>query len=175
MTDSAARPATDRARQILAAARTLLEREGPDALTMRRLAGSVGLTAPSLYKHFPDKSSVVHALADAMLRETADVLAAAETAAPGSFSALAAAYRTHALAHPHLYRLTTGHPLPQDLEERAAAPLFRALAGDEGRARAAWAFAHGMVVMELNGRFPTDTDVAEAWAAGIAAFAPVRL
>lgn len=175
MTDPAARPATDRARQILAAARALLEREGPDGLTMRRLAGSVGITAPSLYKHFPDKSSVVHALADAMLRETADVLEAAETEAPGSFAALAAAYRAHALAHPHLYRLTTGHPLPQGLEERAAAPLFRALTGDEPRARAAWAFAHGMVVMELNGRFPTDSDVAAAWTAGIAAFAPVRL
>ncbi|MEU1473328.1 TetR/AcrR family transcriptional regulator [Streptomyces sp. NPDC005761] len=175
MTDPAARTATDRTRQILAAARTLLEREGPDALTMRRLAGSVGITAPSLYKHFPDKSSVVNALADAMLRETADVLEAAEAEAPGSFPALATAYRTHALAHPHLYRITTAHSLPQDLEERAAAPLFRALAGDEGRARAAWAFAHGMVAMELNGRFPTDSDVTAAWTAGIAAFASVRL
>ncbi|WP_393057457.1 TetR/AcrR family transcriptional regulator [Streptomyces sp. LN549] len=176
MTDLAARPATtDRARQILAAARTLLEQEGPEALTMRRLAGRVGITAPSLYKHFPDKSSVVNALADAMLRETAGVLEAAEAAAPGSFPALATAYRAHALAHPHLYRLTTGHPLPQDLEERAAAPLFRALAGDEGLARAAWAFAHGMVTMELNGRFPKDSDVAAAWTAGIAAFASVRL
>ena len=175
MTDPAARPATDRARQILGAARTLLEREGPDALTMRRLAGAVGITAPSLYKHFPDKSSVVDALADAMLRETAGALRAAESADPGSFPALAAAYRTHALAHPHLYRLTTGRPLPQDLEEHAAAPLLRALAGDEGRARAAWAFAHGMVVMELNGRFPTDSDVAAAWTAGIAAFTSGRL
>ncbi|WP_224756366.1 helix-turn-helix domain-containing protein, partial [Streptomyces sp. col6] len=100
---------TDRARQhqILAAARMLLEQEGPDALTMRRLAGGLGITAPSLYKHFPDKSSVVNALADAMLAETAEALEAAETAAPGSFPALAAAYRAHALAHPHLYRLTT--------------------------------------------------------------------
>ncbi|WP_261991474.1 TetR-like C-terminal domain-containing protein [Streptomyces sp. OR43] len=61
------------------------------------------------------------------------------------------------------------------MEERAAAPLLRALSGHEGRARAAWAFAHGMVVMELNGRFPTDNDVATAWEAGIAAFASVRL
>ncbi|MFG2407043.1 TetR/AcrR family transcriptional regulator [Streptomyces brevispora] len=174
MTDFASPPATDRARQILAAARDLLEAEGPDAVTMRRLAGCVGITAPSLYKHFPDKSSVVDALADAMLRETAEVLEAAESAAPGSFPALATAYRTHALAHPHLYRLTTGRPLPRDLEERAAAPLLRALAGDEARARAAWAFAHGMVVMELNGRLPADTDVSAAWAAGIAAFDTAR-
>lgn len=175
MTDLAAPPATDRARQIVTAARTLLELEGPEALTMRRLAGCVGITAPSLYKHFPDKSSVVNALADVMLRETAEALEAAESAAPGSFPALATAYRTHALAHPHLYRLTTGRPLPRDLEARATAPLLRALAGDEGRARAAWAFAHGMVAMELNGRFPTGSDVSAAWTAGITAFASVRL
>ncbi|WP_405897505.1 TetR/AcrR family transcriptional regulator [Streptomyces sp. NBC_00727] len=168
---------TDRARQhqILAAARTLLEQEGPDALTMRRLAGGLGITAPSLYKHFPDKSSVVNALADAMLTETAEALEAAETAAPGSFPALAAAYRAHALAHPHLYRLTTARPHPQHLEERAAAPLFRALAPDEPLARAAWAFAHGMVMMELNDRFPTPESVTAAWTAGITALASGRL
>ncbi|MEV7405076.1 TetR/AcrR family transcriptional regulator [Streptomyces sp. NPDC091267] len=174
MSDLAAPAATDRARQIVTAARTLLEQEGPEALTMRRLAACVGITAPSLYKHFPDKSSVVNALADVMLRETAEALEAAESTAPGSFPALADAYRTHALTHPHLYRLTTGRPLPPDLEERAAAPLFRALDDDEGRARAAWAFAHGMVAMELNGRFPAGSDVSAAWAAGIAAFGAVR-
>jgi AcrR family transcriptional regulator len=174
VTDLAAPPATDRARQILTAARALLELEGPEGLTMRGLAACVGITAPSLYKHFPDKSSVVNALADVMLRETAEALEAAESAAPGSFPALATAYRTHALAHPHLYRFTSSRPLPTELQARATAPLLRALAGDEGRARAAWAFAHGMVSMELNGRFPAGPDVSAAWAAGIAAFDAVR-
>ncbi|WP_224756367.1 TetR-like C-terminal domain-containing protein, partial [Streptomyces sp. col6] len=64
---------------------------------------------------------------------------------------------------------------PQDLEERAAAPLFRALAPDEPLARAAWAFAHGMVMMELNGRFPTPESVTTAWTAGITALASSRL
>lgn len=112
MTDLATAPATGRPRQIVAAARALLEAEGPEALTMRRLADRVGVTAPSLYKHFPDKSSVVEALADEMLRETAGVLEAAEAAAPGSFSALATAYRAYALAHPHLYLLTMGGRSP---------------------------------------------------------------
>ncbi|MGN5636097.1 helix-turn-helix domain-containing protein, partial [Streptomyces sp. AC154] len=96
MTDLADPSATDRPGQIVTAARTLLEQEGPEALTMRRLAARVGITAPSLYKHFPDKSSVVNALAGVMLRETAEALEAAEAAAPGSFPALATAYRTHA-------------------------------------------------------------------------------
>ena len=68
-TDRVAGRVTDRARQIIAAARTLLEAEGPEALTMRRLADSIGITAPSLYKHFPDKSSVLTALAGEVLSE----------------------------------------------------------------------------------------------------------
>ncbi len=112
MTDLAIAPTAGRPGQIIAAARALLEAEGPEALTMRRLADRVGVKAPSLYKHFPDKSSVVAALAAEMLRETAGVLEAAERAAPGSFSALATAYRSYALAHPHLYLLTMGRALP---------------------------------------------------------------
>ncbi|HWU08357.1 MAG TPA: WHG domain-containing protein [Streptomyces sp.] len=172
MSDLATAPAAGRPRQIIAAARVLLEAEGPEALTMRRLAGRVGVKAPSLYKHFPDKSSVVAVLAAEMLRETAGVLNAAEAAAPGSFSALATAYRAYALAHPHLYLLTMGHAHPAAGAADAAAPLLRAAGGDEDRARAAWAFAHGMVVLELNGRFPPGADLSQAWEAGIAAFSP---
>jgi hypothetical protein len=85
---------------------------------------------------------------------------------------LAAVYREFALAHPHLYRLMNSGPLPRQhlpagLEERTATPLVRA-AGS--RARAVWAFAHGMVMLELDQRFPPDADLDAAWRAGIAAF-----
>jgi hypothetical protein len=43
-------------------------------------------------------------------------------------------------------------------------------AGGQDRARAVWAFAHGMVGLELSGRFPPDADLDAAWRAGIAAF-----
>jgi hypothetical protein len=88
-------------------------------------------------------------------------------------SALAGAYRAFALEHPHLYRLMTERPLRRDLlppgvEDRAAAPLLAA-AGSRSRARAAWAFAHGMTILELNGRFPPDADLEAAWRDGIRA------
>ena len=35
-----------------------------------------------------------------------------------------------------------------------------------------WAFAHGMVSLEIDGRFPPRADLDEAWRAGLAAFAP---
>jgi hypothetical protein len=87
--------------------------------------------------------------------------------------ALAVAYRRFALGHPHLYRLMTDRPLPREqlpagVEDRAAAPLLRAV-GDPDRARAVWAFAHGMVALELAERFPPGADLDAAWRAGITA------
>ena len=46
----------------MAAGRQLLEEEGPEALTMRRLAERVGIRAPSLYKHLPDKAALEAAI-----------------------------------------------------------------------------------------------------------------
>ncbi|POX48065.1 TetR/AcrR family transcriptional regulator [Streptomyces sp. Ru72] len=163
-----------RAREIVAAARTLLEESGPTALTMRTLADHLGIKAPSLYKHFPDKHAVEVELIAQMLDETAEALEAAETRAPGSLQTLAEAYRTYALAHPHLYCLTTERPLPRaalppGLEDRAALPLLRACGGDLDLARATWAFAHGMVILEIHGRFPQDAALEAAWKRGLQA------
>ena len=42
----------------------------------------------------------------------------------------------------------------------------------KARARALWVFAHGMVMLELDHRFPPDADLDAAWRAGVAAFQP---
>jgi AcrR family transcriptional regulator len=164
---------TGRARQIVDAAREILEREGREALTMRRLGEAVGMRAPSLYKHFPDKAAVEVALMDVGFEMMADRLEAAIVAEGPSLAALAKAYRRFATGHPHLYRLVTAGVLPRDrlrpgVEARAATPLVR-VTGDAHLARAAWAFAHGMVILEIDGRFPPDADLDAAWDAGIAA------
>lgn len=162
----------------MAAGRQLLEEEGPGALTMRRLADRVGIRAPSLYKHLPDKAALEAAIIATGLEEAAaafeKAVEGAEHGADAALSALAAAYRRFALEHPHLYRLMNNGPLPRahlppGLEERTAAPLLRA-AGSQARARAVWAFAHGMVMLELDHRFPPDADLDTTWQAGIAAF-----
>ncbi|MFD5798798.1 TetR/AcrR family transcriptional regulator [Streptomyces diastatochromogenes] len=165
---------TPRAREIVAAARALLEESGAAALTMRTLADRLGIKAPSLYKHFPDKHAVEVELTAQMLTESAEALEAAEARTPGSLEALAESYRTYALAHPHLYCLATEQPLPRaelpaGLEDRAALPLLRACAGDLDLARAIWAFAHGMVILEIHGRFPADADLDAAWKRGLKA------
>jgi AcrR family transcriptional regulator len=48
---------TPRAREIVAAARAILEEGGPEALSMRAIAERLGIRAPSLYKHVPDREA----------------------------------------------------------------------------------------------------------------------
>jgi AcrR family transcriptional regulator len=170
---SSAPELTPRAQEIVAAARELLEAEGPEGLSMRRVADRVGIRAPSIYKHLPDKQALEAALISAGFEEwAARFEAAAQTP-----EALGRAYRAYALAHPHLYRLMTERPLPRErlvpgVEERAARPIIEAAGGDPDAARALWAFAHGMAILELNGRFPPGADLDAAWEHGIAAFRP---
>jgi AcrR family transcriptional regulator len=151
-----------RREEIITAARELLEQEGPP-VTMRRLAERLGIQAPSLYKHFRDKGALEQELAAAALEELGRAI---EQAA--GLAAHVRTYRAWALAHPHLYRLAVERA-GEESEARAAGPILAAV-GDPNRARAAWAFAHGMVELELAGRFPSAADLAAAWAAGIRAF-----
>ena len=167
-----------RATEIVAAARELLDEEGVDGLSMRRLASRLGIRAPSIYKHLPDKQALENAIVSDGFEELAAVFEGAVECAADPLAALGRAYRDFARRHPHLYRLMTERPLARDrleprVEDRAAAPIVAA-AGDPDGARAMWAFAHGMTILELNGRFPPGADLDAAWAKGIAAFRPTR-
>jgi AcrR family transcriptional regulator len=165
---------TTRQQEIVAVARDLVAREGVEALTLGRVAKTLGIKPPSLYKHFPSKRALEAVLIAEGMSMWAEAL---ETAGP-TLSEMASAYRSFANEHPQLYRLMTDRPLPRDLlpeglEARAAAPLHRA-AGDPDLARAVWAFAHGMAVLELAGRFPPDADLEPAWTKAVEAFSAAR-
>jgi AcrR family transcriptional regulator len=164
-----------RAQEIVTAARRIVER-GADDLTMRKLAAEVGIRAPSLYKHFPTKRAVEVALIEQAMLEFGKALHGA-VAAPGRegpVRSLLAAYRKSAVASPALYRLATTGRLPREhlsagLEEWAGEPFFVST-GDPWRAQALFSFAHGMVILELDGRFPEGGDLGRTWKAGAAAF-----
>lgn len=176
MADTTSGALTERQRQIAEAARALLDAEGPDGLTMRRVADALGIKAPSLYKHVPDKTALEALVVAEGFLEYAEALESAIADADDPLSALATAYRDYAVAHPHLYRLMNYRPLrrdllPEGLEDRAALPLLAVLGHDAPKARALWAFAHGMVSLEIDGRFPPDADLSATWKAGLATFA----
>ncbi len=168
--------------EIVDTALELLEQDGPEGLTMRAVAEAMGIRAPSLYKHVRSKDDLEALLmAEAFRGMGAELHGAIAGARKGgskttALAELGQAYRRWAVAHPHLYRLVTGGPLPRErlpegLEAWTAEPVVAAVGGDPDRARAAWAFAHGMTILELDGRFPPGADLDAAWAAGIGALA----
>ena len=59
--------------------------------------------------------------------------------------------------------------LPPGLEAWAGNPWF-VVTGDSHRAQALWSFAHGMVILELDDRYPPGSDLDGTWRAGAAAF-----
>jgi AcrR family transcriptional regulator len=170
-------PRSTRAREIIDAAFAILDAEGLDALTMRRLAADLGMRAPSLYKHLPDKAHLEAALIEDIFFSIGDVLhrTLADPGPAGVVPSVLDVYRTHALAHPNRYRLATSGRLrrdllPECLEEWAGQPFFFAT-GDPHRSQALWSFAHGMVILEIDGRYPEGSELDRTWAAGAAAFA----
>jgi AcrR family transcriptional regulator len=159
-----------RKHEIVDVALELLEKEGSEAVSMRRIADRVGIRAASIYKHFPNKD----ALETAMISVGFERVATALGRGGDGLEGLAATYRDFGRRHPHLYRLMTERPLNRDAlaagsEERAAAPIIQAAGGDPDLARAAWAFAHGMTILELTDRFPPDADLDAAWSRGVEA------
>jgi AcrR family transcriptional regulator len=166
-----------RAREIVKVARRLLEDEGLQSFSMRKLADRLGVRAPVIYKYFASKSALAAALISVGFEEQAALFEAALSTSDHALTAMAAIYRAYGRDNPNLYRLMYDRDLDRSLllpgsEERAVIPVVRAAGGNRDLARAAFAFAHGMTILELNGRFPDDADLDAAWRRGMAALDP---
>jgi AcrR family transcriptional regulator len=92
---------------IAIAARRILDEEGSDAVTMRRVADVAKITPMAIYRHFAARAGLLTALADAGFEE----LAARIADKPFSGSArerlvkMAEIYLDHALSNPRLFEL----------------------------------------------------------------------
>jgi TetR/AcrR family tetracycline transcriptional repressor len=89
--------------RVVSAALRIVDRDGVEALSMRRLGAALRVEAMSLYKHVPDKAALVDAVA-------ARVLAELEPPDPGAawdvrLRHVGHAFRKAALAHPHVFPL----------------------------------------------------------------------
>ena len=101
--------------QIVAAALDLLDEAGLDGLTLRQLAGRLGIRAPTLYWHVRDKRELLDLLAAAILDEA---LAAWREPQPGQpwwewLAARARVMRAALLAHRDSARIVAGHRPPE--------------------------------------------------------------
>ena len=116
------------ARKIAIAARRLLDKEGAEAVTMRRVARDVGITPMALYRHYSDREGLLNALAD----EGFEALAAQLEAIGRSgnlekrLTKILDLYLDHALHHPRLFELMFLKPragarrFPQDFKAGAS-------------------------------------------------------
>jgi len=97
--------------EIKTTARALLVAEGPDALTVRAIARTMGLAPAALYRYFDGHEELVTAMCGDVLDEiTATLEAARDTVGRddpiGRLMVMCRAFRTWSLAHPREYQLT---------------------------------------------------------------------
>lgn len=169
--------------ELVELAESLIEEHGLDNFSLGSLAKAAGIRTPSLYKHFSSLAELEHAIISREFVRLAESLDEAANATASDtphnrIAQFATAYRMHAHAHPQLYRLATERPLDRALlgpgSELAAMQALLQYFGESptahDRARAAWAAAHGLVSLELAGRFPPDADTTGAWEEFINAF-----
>lgn len=97
--------------EILQAAERLLEQVGSeDALSLRAVAREVGIAAPSIYRHFPDKTALVWATLALGYERLSDAMNEADAEVPEDepverLRTQLRAYCRYAMEHPAKYRL----------------------------------------------------------------------
>ena len=106
--------------RILTTALRLVEESGVEALSMRKLAGELGVEAMSLYNHVANKDAVLDGITEAVLLRMEVPARTADWRRDAR--AFGAAFRRVALAHPHTASLT----LTRQLESASALPLTEA-------------------------------------------------
>jgi AcrR family transcriptional regulator len=156
---------------IVEAARQMIVADGLDALSLRRLAARLGVTAPALYAHVADKQDLLRAVADREFDALVARFVAVEAAGPiERIRAHGRAYVAHARAHPELFATMFLFPPRIEPLDAPAAELpgatraFAAAAIDAGLlhaedpllvALALWAGAHGVAqVLQLGFALP---------------------
>lgn len=157
---------------IVEGLRLLADRDA-ESLSLREVARGVGVSATSVYRHFPDKEALMTALAQEGLARLGTVQQAAFQEAGGGeagFAATGRAYVRFALANPALFRLIFASPAlapsrAADPLQSEAGTLLQANAaataaqqGGEAKVHAvqAWALVHGLAMLMLDGQIPVD-------------------
>jgi AcrR family transcriptional regulator len=160
--------------RILSAARRLLDKEGAEAMTMRKVAEAVGITAMAIYRHFPDREGLLNAIADQGFQELAEQLKGMRFAGgmEQRLTKMGEIYLDHALSNPRLFELMfltpregarqyprdfkaglspTANLMVDTLKEGMENGTFR-----EGDAREIafemGALSHGLIMLYLGGR-----------------------
>jgi AcrR family transcriptional regulator len=158
---------------------------GEEGLTMRAIAGRLGISATALYQHFESKASILREIRLHAIRLLMDQMSeantTAETRAPGDCSVrlreLARAYLGFSRTHPWLYKLLfqaeelDWAALPEEERRHALQPyetargvfadgvgtgVFRRDLDVDHAALLTWASLHGLASLVLQRRITED-------------------
>lgn len=153
----------------------ILEAEGPEAVSMRRIARETGITPMAIYHHFPSREALLTSVVDQEFDDLARRIAAIRP--PCSFTAqmlhLMDAYLDYAFARPRIFDYMFSNPrsdarrFPEDFRARRSPtlnPTADAVAywmkqnklkrGDVWEiAMQLWAHVHGYLMLYRGGRF----------------------
>jgi AcrR family transcriptional regulator len=169
---------------LIAEARRILERTGPEAISFRAIARGAGVSQTAPYNHFASKDHLLGTLAMTGFRELATAQREAAEAARTSSERvrrLGNAYVRFARRNPQLYRLMFGvgmpgwrsHPEVLGAMKAAFEPLQAALAGHfvsrrfaptttQTAAVTAWSLVHGLSMLLIDGALEVPRDGRQA-------------
>ncbi|MFE0751253.1 TetR/AcrR family transcriptional regulator [Gordonia sp. NPDC058843] len=152
---------------LLAAASTLLDHGGPEAVTLREVGSGAGVSRSAAYRHFVGKDELLAAVAAeawAVVADGLDVISSdpdlsAEDAVRSALYALS----DLGLNRPHLYRLMFATPagapaIPGAVraQDGLVSLVSRIVGADAARHHAALLFAtaHGLTDLDTHGHLP---------------------
>jgi AcrR family transcriptional regulator len=169
--------------RLLDTAGSLLTSDGPDALSLRRLAAAAGTSTSAVYALFGGKPGILRGLfIEAFTRFATHLNTVSPSDDPlADLLAIGHAYRVSALANPHLYAVMFGSPVPGfepapedyahaeatftpllDTVRRAVAAGLLREANPHLIATTLWATAHGLVSLELGRAIPDGVGPSDA-------------
>jgi AcrR family transcriptional regulator len=166
--------------RIYQCALRILEAEGPQAVSMRRVAKEVGITAMAIYHHFPSREALLSAVVDSEFEQLVGFFSRSN--GKRSFEAamihIMDGYIDYALAHPCIFDYVFSMPrpdarrFPDDFRARRSPTLnitadivsswikLGKLKRDDPWeiAMELWAHAHGYIALWRAGRFHLSED-----------------
>lgn len=138
---------------------------GLASLSMRTLAARLGVRASSLYRHFPDRSSIEQTLANKAGMQLLDCMQEAIQGVTGEKAIFAAAraYLDYASTDSAFYDLLMSPGVSAGTQSEADKAIWdffvtlvsdsTAFSNDISGAAALWSFLHGFSVLSRNGHF----------------------
>jgi len=183
--------------ELVATGRSLLEKDGPDSLSLRAVARAAGVSQTAPYRHFTNKEALLADIAKVGFEEFSDALRHGVDGVPtvkavGPLQAMALGYVDFACSNPEVFTLMFGSLIADksaypelakaslDSYEQLQEAVGDRLSSDDGQdypvqtgALAAWSLVHGLATLMIHNGVGPDAPSKQERAAFVATVARV--